>query len=331
MTDITQSISSLDPTPDIADPSTFEERMNAMLADRLPQLRTEINTWKDQANTMAGELAALAEISSYLVGGSGSVSALVTALGMQYPMGQCVLAKSGSNLVLSQRNGNRLLIDGVNRTIPSAGVTLAPTGLLANTLYYIYAYMSSGVMTLEASPISYSIESVYGTAVKSGNAARALVGMAYCKTAATFTDTNTQRLVRSWFNDPGVSGFNGSSTNTAFATAPYAEISSAFRAEFIQWSGEQISLMGTGVCFDTSAFGGTMYLAVAVDSTVSPVGARGIANITNAGYGHQLAASFAGGVGEGYHYVTLLGGQTGCTAPNYSGTTLGILYSLIRK
>jgi hypothetical protein len=252
-------------------------------------------------------------------------------LGCDAPLGQCRLQKSGANLVLSRFQGRYITIDGTPQEIPAAGVSLAPTGLVVSTLYYVYAWMNAGVMTLEASTTGHTTDATTGVEIKTGDATRTLVGMARPITGPAFNDTNLQRFVRSWFNDPGICGFNGSSSNTAFATAPYAEISSAFRAEFLQWAGEQLSLMATGVCFDTSAFGGTMYLGVAVDSTVSPVGARGIANITSAGYGHQLAASFAGGVGEGYHYTTLLGGQTGCTAPNYSGTTLGILYSLIRK
>lgn len=81
MTTITQEVSSLGDLPDIADPSTFETRMNALITAALPGLRNEINTWAGQANTMAGELAALAEISALLVGPGGSVSATRTALG----------------------------------------------------------------------------------------------------------------------------------------------------------------------------------------------------------------------------------------------------------
>ena len=34
-------------------------------------------------------------------------------------------------------------------TMPDAGVVLAPTGNAANTFYYIYAYMNSGVIALK--------------------------------------------------------------------------------------------------------------------------------------------------------------------------------------
>jgi hypothetical protein len=53
--------------------------------------------------------------------------------------GQCVLAKSGANLVLSPKNGNLLTVNGQACAVPDAGVSLAATGLTVGTLYYIYA------------------------------------------------------------------------------------------------------------------------------------------------------------------------------------------------
>ncbi|MBR7551793.1 hypothetical protein KC220_24955, partial [Mycobacterium tuberculosis] len=65
--------------------------------------------------------------------------------------GQCRLSYvSGTQLKLSPYNGNNLIINGVPQQIPSAGVTLANTGLAASTKYYVYAYMNAGTMTLEA-------------------------------------------------------------------------------------------------------------------------------------------------------------------------------------
>jgi hypothetical protein len=43
--------------------------------------------------------------------------------------GQCRLVLSGANLLLRPFNGNKLMVGGVFSTIPSAGVSLAPTGL----------------------------------------------------------------------------------------------------------------------------------------------------------------------------------------------------------
>ena len=56
MTTITQTITALPPAPDPASPSTFAS-LAAPFAAALPTLGTEINTWKDQANTVAGEVS----------------------------------------------------------------------------------------------------------------------------------------------------------------------------------------------------------------------------------------------------------------------------------
>ena len=69
------------------------------------------------------------------------------------PMGQCKFGYTSTSVcTLSRFNGKFLFINGVHETIPSAGVTIANSGLTSNdTTYYVYAYMSSGTMTLESS------------------------------------------------------------------------------------------------------------------------------------------------------------------------------------
>lgn len=53
--------------------------------------------------------------------------------------GQCQLRLNGANLKLSPAGGNRLIINGVQQSIPSGGIFLAPTGLTPTTAYFIYA------------------------------------------------------------------------------------------------------------------------------------------------------------------------------------------------
>jgi len=86
------------------------------------------------------------------------------------PFGQCRLAKSGSNLVLSPFKGNLITINSLAETIPDAGVTLSTGGLSPTTLYYIYAWMSSGTMTLEATTTAYATQT--GTGVTSSRGTR---------------------------------------------------------------------------------------------------------------------------------------------------------------
>lgn len=120
--------------------------------------------------------------------------------------GQCRLTKSGANLVLSRHNGTKLIIDGTAETIPSGGVTLAATGLSVDTTYFIYVFMSGATMTLEASTTGHATDGTTGVEIKSGDSTRTLVGMARVITGPAWQDTDAQRFVRSWFNDPGVTG-----------------------------------------------------------------------------------------------------------------------------
>jgi len=121
--------------------------------------------------------------------------------------GQCRLAFiSSTQLALLRYNGRYLPINGTLQVIPNAGVFLSNAGLTAGTLYYVYAYMSAGVMTLEASTTAHAINSATGLRIKSGDATRTLVGMAYVGTGAIFRyNEATDIHVASYFNRRQVS------------------------------------------------------------------------------------------------------------------------------
>jgi hypothetical protein len=90
--------------------------------------------------------------------------------------GQCRLDYMNSVVVrLNRYNGSRLFINGKFESI--AALDLAPTGLTPGTIYYVYAWMNAGVMTLEASTTIPVIDSTYGHMIKTGDATRTLVGM----------------------------------------------------------------------------------------------------------------------------------------------------------
>lgn len=92
--------------------------------------------------------------------------------------GECKLTFSGSNLLLSPYNGNRIVVNDALYAIPSAGIILAATGATANTTYYVYVYDNAGTLTLERSTTGHATDSNNGIEIKSGDATRVLVGMA---------------------------------------------------------------------------------------------------------------------------------------------------------
>jgi hypothetical protein len=118
------------------------------------------------------------------------------------PAGQCRLVfVSTSSVRLDRRNGQYLWINGANEAIPSSGPTLSNGALAASTAYYVYAYMSSGTMTLEASTTAPATSSTDGTQIKTADATRALVGRLATNSSSEFFINATFPFgVVSWHN-----------------------------------------------------------------------------------------------------------------------------------
>lgn len=260
--------------------------------------------------------------SSLSIYGDGTNINQVNPNGQNRQHGQCRLALSGGNLVLSPVNGNGIVINMLMQTVPSAGVSLPATGLTASTLYYIYAYMNSGTMTLEASTTAYATDASSGVTIKSGDVTRTLVGMAYPVAGPVFVDSNTQRYVRSWFNDPGISGisyFTASRSTTSNGT--YVELNSEIRVNFLTWSGEIVHVSGAGVSTESNALV-TNNTAVGFDGTNTELGSY------SSGYGptNNFSVPYTinfkkTGLSEGAHYATLLASVGGSGTATYSGGT----------
>jgi len=148
--------------------------------------------------------------------------------------GQCQLALSGGNLRLGRLNGQLLTINGAHYSIPSAGVTLAATGLTPGTAYYIYAYMNSGTMTLEASTTVPVADTTTGMQIKTGDATRALVGLWMADTGPTWSTIACQGA--SWFNPvPKMSAGAVASPNTT-STASLTELATNARLDFVTFA-----------------------------------------------------------------------------------------------
>src|ERR1700760_1751542 len=83
---------------------------------------------------------------------------------------------SSTAITLIPFGGNQLCIQNGNYTIPSAGVVMSNSGLSSGTLYYIYAYLSSGTMTMEGSATAWALDSTGSYRIKSGDSTRTFVG-----------------------------------------------------------------------------------------------------------------------------------------------------------
>lgn len=209
---------------------------------------------------------------------------------------------SASTIQLAPLNGGYLWINGVNYVVP-ASLTLSSTGLAANTLYYVYAYMNSGTMTLEASTTGYTL-AANGMAQKTGDVTRSLVGMIYTSSGAQFVWSSSQRLVLSWFNRRLVVATNSLSPGTTgSSTAPLgAEIDSTKRAYVLVWGDDEVEVSGTTSITNSGANVNQFWLNA--DGTTPGYGGS---SSTNGGTTQACASSFNRVTGEGLHYVTVYG------------------------
>ena len=253
----------------------------------------------DAATTLAGRATALEAT-------VGNASSSGTS------HGACLLTLSGGSLVLKPWRGNGLIINGATCTIPSAGVSLAATGLTAGTLYFVYAFMNGASMELEGVATVHTTDADNGTEIKTGDASRTLVGMVYTKVAATFADTVTQRFVASWFNRRPVrisARFGATRTTTSTS---FVEVNSETRCEFVCWAYDVVFGVA-GNAWNSSSTGTTSF-GPAIDGT-TPINSCSV-------YGTASKSSSCSGVAslsEGHHYGTYAGAASGGTA-SFEGT-----------
>lgn len=238
-------------------------------------------------------------------------------------LSQCRLTKSGANLLLSPLNGNILTINCKPRVIPDAGVTLAPTALAANTTYYIYAFVTGGVVLLEASATAPATQVSTGAMIKTGDNTRVLVGMARTDAGVAWADSATQRFVRSWFNDPGFAGKNTYTADRSTASGTATELNTEIRVEFLSWSGEVIIAHANGSL--TNAAGTFPVTAIAFDGSTAEAGFEEATLVSSGGViGGFGISGPKNDLAEGYHYATIVGRSDGANSATWysnSGAT----------
>lgn len=213
---------------------------------------------------------------------SSAQATAIEAARSSIPAGQGRLTLSGGNLVLSRYNGLMIYINGKNETIPQAGVSLAPTGIVANTLYFIYAFMSAGVLTLERSTTVPSTDTATGVRIKSADPSRTLVGMAITSAGGVWVDIPAYRGVLSWYNQLPIECAVTLGGNIGTASGALVEVDSGYRISFLTWGGAVARTWHSGSCSNSSI--ATFTLALTRISGVLGTGALvGTMSFTSAG------------------------------------------------
>lgn len=232
---------------------------------------------------------------------------------------QCQLAIDGSNLRLSRYRGTFLTINGALETIPSAGVALSTSGLSSSTTYYIYAFMSSGTMTLEASTTAPASDSTLGYKIKTGDTSRTLVGLARTSSGTAWVNSGTQRFVRTFFNDPGVGGASDFSGNPTYSSNSTGEVQTNIRVEFLSWADELVSVSYYASLSNNTNTNNNVS-GIGIDGTsTTPVIVNSVQSTANAAQVHA-GNGWVQNLSEGYHYTTVVALSPNSTTITFSGS-----------
>lgn len=225
---------------------------------------------------------------------------------MAVEQGQCQWRITSTSAAgLYPCNGNQLLINGVYRTIPAAGVTITSAANL-NGMNFVYAYWTGSAIAIERSATTYVVDTTTGLATKTGDATRTLVGMHWAPSVGGFFAYNmVSKLARSWFNDSGVTLGNYYNAVTSHGATVLGEINALGRVQFLAWAGDSVAASGTASASCTVATDATNYglgfnsvtVAYAPDVSQSPSGLY---------YPHNTILS-GDCATAGYYYIAHLG------------------------
>lgn len=277
----------------------------------------------------AGNVVQLDATTGKLPAVDGSQLTNISVAGVVQPvLGQCRLSLNGGNLSLNRFRGKYLTVAGTPCIIPSAGVTLAATGLTAGTLYYIYATKSGGtVNALVASTNGHSTDTTAGNEgveIMTGDNTKTLVGMARPIAGPAWTDTSSQRFVRSWFNRPPLRMTGAQTGSSVGLNATPQELAGPSRCEFLAWADEGGDFSVSGGYYSSTA-GLIASLLVFLDN--SQTGYASTANTDGSGRVLPLSTRVAlSPFTEGYHYVTPAGSVSSGSAFAYNVWVAGSVH-----
>lgn len=262
--------------------------------------------------------AASASQAAAATSAADAAAALTAASSAAGQQGQVRLSYvSTTSIRLDRCNGTKLFVNGANRDVPSAGITLSNSGLSASTLYYIYAFMSGATMTLEASTTAPAADSTYGHQIKTGDSTRSLVGKVFMNGGGLFEDSAILRYVASWFNRQLKTVANSQSANSSSTTFAVLQTMS-----FLGWPGDTASFLAIGSYTNGSLQAG--HMRALLNGVVGPIGDNqvwgGAANLFSA-----VSAGVQGAIIAGQNTVTVdvkVDGGTGGFAFFMSGLVL---------
>ena len=216
---------------------------------------------------------------------------------------------SATSIRLDPQDGNTIWVySGSNwrrRIIPSAGISMANTGLAANTGYYVYLYDNAGVLTMEASTTAPAVDATSGLMIKTGDATRLLVGMVRTQ-GSTPGQFQTPALVLSWYKRRGITASASFTTPRTTTSTSYVEINAEIQTKFLAWAEEPIVAQFTGYA-SNSTVAQVHATFIGLDAGLTEISGVTAVNTATANYGDNISIGAQAAVAEGYHYATIVG------------------------
>lgn len=269
------------------------------------------------APTITGNMTVTGSVSAVTFTGSGS-----GITGLSQEVGQCrLVATSSTVLTLTPVDGQFIKIAGSIYAIPSAGVTLSNSGLSSSTRYYIYAYISGGNVTLNATTTAYATDTTSGNVgvkIKSGDNAFTLVGMIYTSAASQFVDSASNRQVLSYFNRRDRHLFGSASNYTTTSTTMV--VVTPILISSLNWADDGICVWLAGQAGMTGSY--ALQQAVFDNSTSNNYGVQQYIYTTGASTNYPNLIGGSHQPAEGFHsYYMALGAVSGSGTTSISNMT----------
>jgi len=261
-------------------------------------------TIKVRSDATGGAIQNEGGLEAINVGSGGIVTFPQGAIVPGMQVGQCRLTRDGSgNLLLAPYEGTYIYINGVFRAIPSAGVTLSPTGVPASTTLYIYASWTGSTIALSADTVAPVKDSNSGVRVKSNNSGFTLVGMARSSSAPAWIDTTSQRFVLSWFNKRPIQLWNPL-VSTSVVSGTTSWIASGPTVEFLTWANELVEISTIGAA--NVSVGEYAYINTDFDATLIPNDPGSIVQSGSIITNIPISLTYRGYLSEGYHSTRMI-------------------------
>lgn len=262
------------------------------------------------------------------------------------PNGQAYLTFVNSSQVrLSPQGGAAVVLNGVSRALPAAGITLsigncringvAAQGVAASTVYNVYLFDVSGTLELAlwtgvdsghiadttAGNVGVEVRNVSGTP----DSTYSLVGKLATNSGGAIVSQGSS--VISWFNrrDVVVAGLAVAPPQVSGASG-LVELSASARIDFLSWGQDASHLSTYATNCNSNATGGSVNLVNGIDA--GSVGYADSDYSAVAGQTFNLDAQFDLIAGEGLHFNTPMGSAS--PAPSLASYGLVQAYATIK-